>query len=51
MSKNKKVEMKNGDPEAEQPKGALALTLMYMVTIVILWSWVYQTLIERGVTR
>jgi hypothetical protein len=33
------------------PKGALALTLIYMVTIIILWSWVYLTLIERGVTR
>ncbi len=51
MSKIKKAEVKSGDPEAEQPKGTLALTLIYMVTIIILWSWVYQTLIERGVTQ
>jgi hypothetical protein len=40
-----------GDPETEQPKGTLAIVLMYMVTIIILWSWVYQTLLDRGVTR
>ena len=38
-------------PEMEHPKGTLAITLIYMVTIIILWSWVYQTLLERGVTR
>jgi hypothetical protein len=52
MNKNKKANTApKGDPELENPKGALALTLIYMVTIIILWSWVYQTLLERGVTR
>jgi hypothetical protein len=41
---------KHEDPELENPKGTLALTLMFMVTIVILWSWVYQTLLSRGMT-
>ncbi len=35
----------------EQPKGALAITLIYLVTIIVLWSWVYLTLLERGMTR
>ena len=39
------------DPGEEHPKGALALTLIYMLTIIILWSWVYLTLLERGVTQ
>jgi len=37
--------------QSEQPKGTLAIVLTYMVTIIILWSWVYLTLLERGVTR
>ena len=35
----------------EQPKGALTLTLLYLLTIVILWSWVYVTLLQGGTTR
>ncbi|MCX6079148.1 MAG: cytochrome c oxidase subunit 2A [Chloroflexi bacterium] len=42
---------KKGDPEMEHPKGALAISLIYLITIVILWSWVYLTLLERGVTQ
>jgi hypothetical protein len=37
--------------QSEQPKGTLAIVLGYMVTIIALWSWVYLTLIERGMTR
>ena len=52
MNKNNKTDSaQKGAPETEHPKGTLALTLMYMVTIIILWSWVYQTLLERGVTQ
>ena len=40
-----------GDPELEHPKGALAISLIYLVTIIIFWSWVYLTLLERGVTQ
>ncbi len=41
-----------GDPmKEEQPRGALALTLIYMVTIIVLWSWVYMALLQGGVTR
>ncbi len=35
----------------EQPRGALALTLIYMVTIIVLWSWVYMTLLQGGMTK
>ncbi|MBP7690040.1 MAG: cytochrome c oxidase subunit 2A [Thermoflexales bacterium] len=35
----------------QQPKGTLVIVFTYMVTIIVLWSWVYLTLIERGVTR
>ena len=34
-----------------EPKGAMALTLIYLVTIIILWSWVYMTLLERGMNQ
>lgn len=52
MNKNEKINSaQKGDPEMEHPKGTLAITLIYMVTTIILWSWVYQTLLERGVTR
>ncbi len=45
-------EKKKTQPEQpEHPKGALTVTLIYLVTIIILWSWVYLTLLERGVTR
>ncbi len=37
--------------QSDQPKGTLVIVFSYMVTIVILWSWVYLTLIERGMTR
>ncbi len=37
--------------QSEQPKGTLAIVLGYMVTIIVLWSWVYLTLLERGMTR
>ena len=39
------------NPNEVEPKGALALTVIYLVTVVILWSWVYLTLLERGVTQ
>lgn len=39
------------DPNSEHPKGALAISLIYIVTIIILWSWVYLTLLERGITQ
>ncbi len=37
--------------QSEQPKGTLAIVLAYMVTIIIIWSWVYSTLLSRGVTQ
>lgn len=43
--------MSQPDDESQSPRGALAVTLIYLATIVVLWSWVYLTLIERGVTR
>lgn len=52
MSKNTKIDSaQKGDPEMENPKGTLVITLVYMVTIIVLWSWVYQILIARGVTQ
>lgn len=39
------------EQKQEHPKGALAVTLIYMLTIIVLWSWVYLTLLERGMTR
>ena len=54
MKKDAKTGQSNaqkGDPEMEHPKGALAISLIYLVTIIILWSWVYLTLLERGVTQ
>ena len=39
------------DNKSEHPKGALALTLVYLVTLVVLWSWVYMMLLERGMTQ
>ncbi len=51
MNKNKKTaSAQQGDPEMEHPKGTLVIVLLYMVTIIILWSWVYQILISRGTT-
>jgi len=37
--------------QEEHPKGALTITLIFFVTLVVLWSWVFLTLMERGVTR
>ena len=37
--------------QSEQPKGTLAILLAYIVTMIIIWSWVYMTLLERGVTQ
>lgn len=37
--------------QQEQPKGALTIVLVFMITLVILWSYVFMTLMERGVTR
>ena len=47
MNEKKKIQPE----QPEHPKGALTVTLIYLVTIIILWSWVYLTLLERGVTR
>ena len=44
-------EEKKPDETEVEPKGAMALTLIYLVTVIILWSWVYMTLIERGMTQ
>ena len=38
-------------PKEEHPKGALTIMLIFMLTIIILWSWVFLTFMERGVTR
>ncbi len=37
--------------QEEQPKGALTIVLIFMLTLIILWSYVFLTLMERGVTR
>ncbi len=37
--------------QSEQPKGTMAILVGYMVTIIVVWSYVYLTLLERGVTR
>ena len=44
MSEDKKPE------EEFEPKGAMAIALMLIVTVIILWSWVYMTMLERGMT-
>ena len=41
----------NESGQTETPKGTLAIVLAYLVTIVVIWSWVYLTLLERGVTQ
>lgn len=33
------------------PIGAITLTLAFLITLVILWSWVFFIMVERGVTR
>lgn len=38
------------DQPPEKPKGALVVTLIYLATIIILWSYVYLILFERGTT-
>ena len=38
-------------PSEQHPKGALAVMLIFVVTIIVLWSWVFLTLMERGMTR
>jgi hypothetical protein len=35
----------------EHPKGTLAILVIYLITIAVLWSWVFLTLLERGVTQ
>ena len=35
----------------ESPRGTIVITVIYLITIVVLWSWVYLTLLERGVTQ
>ena len=35
----------------EQPKGTITIMLIFIVTIIVLWSWVFLTLMERGMTR
>ena len=37
--------------QEQQPKGALTIVLIFMLTLIILWSYVFLTLMERGVTR
>ncbi len=37
--------------QEEHPKGALTIMLIFAVSIVVLWSWVFLTLMERGMTR
>lgn len=39
------------DQKQEHPKGALAVTVLYLIIIIVLWSWVFLTLLERGVTQ
>ncbi len=34
----------------QHPIGAITLTLLFLVTLVILWSWVFLTMLERGGT-
>lgn len=38
-------------PKYEHPKGTLAILLIYLITIIVLWSWVFLTLLERGMTQ
>ena len=43
--------MSDKKPSEEfEPKGAMAIALMIILTVIVLWSWVYMTLLERGAT-
>ena len=33
----------------EHPKGTWIIMLIFMVTMIVLWSYVFLTLLERGV--
>jgi hypothetical protein len=35
----------------EPPRGALLLTLIYLVVIAVLWASVYLQLLQRGVAQ
>ncbi len=39
------------DQKQEHPKGALAITALYLLLIIVLWGNVFVTLLQRGVTR
>lgn len=39
------------DPKGYQPKGALAVTLLYLLMLIVGWSIMYLTLLERGMTQ
>ncbi len=55
MSRDKQIDRKAAasgkDPALDAPKGALAVTVIYLITIIVLWSYMYLTLIERGITQ
>jgi hypothetical protein len=35
----------------EHPKGTMVIVVIYIITLAVLWSWVFLTLLERGVTQ
>jgi hypothetical protein len=41
---------KAGEEEEFQPKGALALVIIFLITLILLWGSVYFILLSRGVT-
>ena len=40
----------NKDDQPQHPIGAITVTLIFLITLIILWSWVYLILLGRGVT-
>ncbi|MFN8475645.1 MAG: hypothetical protein U0822_25915 [Anaerolineae bacterium] len=45
--------MDKNAPNKDQPQhpiGAITITLIFIITLIILWSWVYLILLGRGMT-
>ena len=45
MSENK------GSNEKKTPQGAMAISLLYILLVITLWSVTYLTLLSRGATQ
>jgi hypothetical protein len=38
------------EPQGAHPRGTVVILIIFVITLIVLWGWVYLILLSRGMT-